>query len=775
MGKSAVSSSVPGSLAAGPDGRPQASPARSGTIPALADCFTARLQTGPGPLDKHPPGQWLVLTGPAAPARPAYDWPGGTGKTQLAVYLAQTWWQRSPAGLLIWLTAASRDSVLSGYLQAATGRTGMVPADDAEKAAARFLSWLAETTQPWLVVLDGVTDPADLDELWPDGPAGRVLMTAAQDIAVPGPRDPLVFPVGTFSSHEALTYLMARLSADTDQRLGAVDLVADLGCDPLALAQASAAISSSAITCRDYRDLFLRRREQIAEAVGVQPAAKAVTWTLSVERAEQLSPGGLAQLCLALAVLLGCHGIPDAVFATRPAAEFITAPGGGPADPQAVRSALLSLHSTGLLDIDPGAARMVRVHPAVQAAVRSAMPDDVRDQAARAAADALLRAWPDDAEQSPLAESLRACEASLERATADTLWAGGAHPVLFRAGRSLDGARLTGPAVSHWRVVARTSERVLGPAHPDTLVAAVRLASAALAAGQNDDAVALYRWIVDTQVRSLGPDHPRTVAARVDVGSALLTAGRPSEAIGTLEDVLAAGERLHGSGALDSLAVQDSLASAYQATGRYQEAIQLARRTLAERERRYGADHPSTMATRAGLASACLADGRKREAITYAKRTLADRERVLGHDHPDTLASLSTLAAAAYSARRLKEALPLYARMLEVQTRLHGTDHPDTITARGNLASVYHSAGRLAAAIQLYEQALAGRQRILGPVHPDTLASRTNLAHAYNAIGRLSEAVALLRGTLADCERVLGANDPLTKTVRESLKAMTGD
>ena len=92
---------------------------------------------------------------------------------------------------------------------------------------------------------------------------------------------------------------------------------------------------------------------------------------------------------------------------------------------------------------------------------------------------------------------------------------------------------------------------------------------------------------------------------------------------------------------------------------------------------------------------------------------------------------------------------------------------------RGNLASVYHSAGRLAAAIQLYEQTLAGRQRVLGPVHPDTLASRANLAHAYYETGRMTEAVALLRQTLADCERALAANDPLTKTVRESLKAMT--
>jgi tetratricopeptide (TPR) repeat protein len=760
----------------GPDGRPQAGPAFSGTIPGLADCFITRPQTGPGPLTAHPPGQWLVLTEPAAPARPVHDWPGGTGKTQLAVYLAQTWRQQNRAGLLVWLTATSRDSVLSGYLQAATGRAGTAATDDPETAAARFLSWLAETTQPWLVVLDGASDPVDLDGLWPHGTAGQVLVTAAQNTALPGSWNPLVFPVGAFSSHEALTYLMARLSADTDQRLGGVDLVADLGCDPLALAQASAAITSSAITCRDYRDLFLRRREQIAEAVGVQPAAKAVTWTLSVERADQLSPGGLAQSCLALAVLLGCHGIPETVFATRAAAEFIAGTGGSPAGPRHAHAALLSLRSTGLLDIDPGGAvRMVRVHPAVQAAVRSAMPDDMRDQAAWAAADALLQAWPEEPERSPLAAALRACATSLERATADALWAGGTHPVLFRAGQSLDGARLTGPAVSHWRAIARTSERVLGPAHPDTLLATTRLASAALAAGQGGDAIALYRRALDTLTGSLGPGHPRTVAAQVDVASALLTSGRPAEAITILEDVLAGAEHRRGPGTLDSLAVQDSLTSAYQATGRQADAIGLARRTLAERERQHGSDHPATMATRASLASACLADGRTRDAIGHAKRTLADRERVLGQDHPDTLASLSTLAAAAYSARRLKEAVPLYERMLENQSRLQGADHPDTITARGNLASVYHSAGRLAAAIQLYEQTLASRQRVLGAVHPDTLASRANLAHAYYEVGRLTEAVALLRETVADCEQVLAANDPLTRTVRESLQAMTDD
>jgi tetratricopeptide (TPR) repeat protein len=758
-------------MPAGPDGRPEASPPSSGTVPPLADCFTPRPHTGPGPLAERPPGQWLVLTSPPERRQPVHDWPGGTGKTQLAAHLARTW-RQSQAGLLVWLTATSRDSMLSGYAQAAR-QTGTTGTDDPEIAAARFLSRLAETSQPWLVVLDRLSDPVDLDGLWPGGPAGRVLVTAADDAAVPGSRNPVAFPVGVFSSHEAQTYLMARLSSDPDQRLGAVDLVHELGCDPLALAQASAAIVGSGLSCRDYRDMFARRREQIAETVGVQPAAKAVTWTLSLECADELSPSGLPQLCLALAALLGCDGIPGTVFSTSAVAEFLAASTGAAADSGRIRSALLTLQSTGLLSIDPGGARMVRVHPVVRSAVMSAMSGSMQDRAARAAADALLQVWPDDAEQSPHVCALRACVASLERAAADVLWAGGSHRVLFRSAESLDAARLTGPAVGRWRVVADASERLLGIAHPDTLLAATRLASAALAAGLGADAVTLYQRALDIQTEHLGPDHPRTAAARADLGTALLTAGRPGEAITVLEGVLAADAAGRGSGGVAALAIQDSLVAAYQAAGQHQDAIRLAERTLAERERGQGPDHPETMLTRRNLARACLAAGRSKDAIAHGRQALAGAERVLGTDHPDTIDAVSALAAAYHSARRLKDAIPLYERALSDRERIQDADGPVTIGIRGNLASAYHSAGRMASALELYERTRADCQRVLGADHPDTLAARANLAHAYYAMGRLTEAQTLLRNTLADCERVLAPGDPLTAAVRNSLDAVT--
>jgi len=754
----------------------------SGAVPALADCFTPRPQSGPGSLDTLAPGQWLALTtaagpsGPAARAAQVRDWPGGTGKTQLAVHLAQTWRKESQDGVLVWLAAASRDSVLSGYRQAALERSGMVPAEDAEATAARFLAWLADTRQPWLVVLDGVADPAELDGLWPAGPAGHVLVTAGAGLTLTASPNALVFPVGPFSPHEALTYLTARLSADPDQRLGAVDLVQDLSCDPLALAQASATIASSGVNCRDYREIFATRREQIAEASGEQPAGKAVTWTLAMECADELAPGGGAQLCLALAVLLGCQGIPDAVFSADAAGEFIA--GTGAADAGRARAALLSLQRTGLLTIDPGVGAgvtgpLVRVHPAVRAGVRSAMPDSMRDRAALAAAAALLQTWPDQAEQSPLAAALRACVTSLDQATGDVLWAAGAQQVLFRAGQSLDSARLTRSAVTHWRAVAETSERVLGPAHPDTLLAGSRLASATLAAGDGAEAVALYQRFLDAQAGVLGPDHPQVAAAKAEFGNALLRMGQPGEAITVLEESLAAGERDRGAGAVDILAIKDSLAAAYQAAGRYQDATRTALATLVERERSQGPDHRETLATRRNLARAYLAAGKPKDAIGYCRRALEGTERAFGPDDPDTMDAVSVLASAYYSARRLKDAIPLYERALSDRERVQGPDDPDTIGARGNLASAYHSAGRMASAVELYERTRTDCQRVLGPDHPDTLAARANLAHAYYRVGRTNDARKMLQNALADCERALAPGDPLTVAIRESLEAVS--
>jgi tetratricopeptide (TPR) repeat protein len=703
-------------------------------MPSLADGFNARLETAADLATALAPGGTMVLVPGQVAREGSLGWVESCGKTQLAVCAAESLWRSRKVELLVWAVASNRASVLSGYMDAAVDAMGIDPAGDAESVAARLVNWLGETTRPWLVVLDDLSDVANLDGLVPAGPAGRVLITTANAKASSAEQGKLIHPVGVFSPREALSYLMGRLTADPDQRIGAIDLVQDLSCEPLALAQASAVIANSALSCHDYRDHFLRRREQFAETTGGEPPASSITWAISVEQADRLSPGGSVQGVLTLAALLGSHGIPGTVLRAPAACAYVTGSGtASPADRERVQGAILVAERTGLLTTDQvGTMPMVRLTSVVQAAIRAAMPAAMAERAARAAADALVEVWPADEQPTWLGDSLRLCAASVRQAAGDALWAGGCHPIVVCAGESLDRARLNGPAVAHWRDMAATCDRILGRGHPDTLVAGQHLAEAYLAAGRAAEAVSWFRWVLAEQARVLGPEHPVAVTARHNLGSALVTAGQFADAVTVLERVVNDCVRTHGADQLETLAAQDELAAANRAAGQFDSAIRLYRTTLGARERVQGPQHPDVMTTRQNLAGTYLADGRLKNALSAYKRVLADRERTLGPDHLDTIA------------------------------------------VRGSLGSAYHAAGRMASAVQYYEQTRAGYERALGADHPETLAWCASLAHAYYAVGRVTDAMLLLRDTLARCERVLPPGDPLTDSVRQSLTNITG-
>jgi tetratricopeptide (TPR) repeat protein len=706
-------------------------PVRAGVVPPVADGFSVRTETAADLAAALVTGTVVVL----APARIAGERPGGwlesCGKTQLAVCVAESLWKARRLELLIWVTCTKRASVLSGYIEAAatvreTGLSG-----DGESVARRFARWLGRTSLPWLMVLEDVQDMTVLDELWPSGPAGRVMVTTANPAAFAGELNALVCPVGLYRPAEAQTYLAGRLSPGSCQ--GAPELAADLGYEPLALAQASAVIASSGMSCQDYRDEFASNRAAAGAASG-SPAAGAVTWAISCEQAARLAPEGAARALLSLAAYLDGRGIPGAVFGTSAAAAHITgAAAASGAGPDLAGAALHAAERAGLLTIDTTpAVTLVRMSQVVQAAVRAGLTGAEAGQAATAAADALLETWPEDEQPAWLARTSRLCTYSLQRTASDPLWTGGCHPVLLRAGQSLDRTRLVGPAVGYWSELAAMSDRVLGRGHPDTLTARARLAEAYLVAGQVTDAVSWFRWVLTERVRVLGPDHPSAITARRDLGRALMAAAEFGEAAACLERVVGDYERSRGPDRPETLAAQDELAAAYRAGGRAAEAVRLYQRTLAARERAQGPEHPDTVTTRFELARASLAAGKYKHALAEYRRTLAFRERALGPDHPDTIA------------------------------------------VRAALGSAYHQAGRMAPAVQLYEETRTAYARVLGADHPDTLASCVNLAYSYSAVGRVTDALALLRDTLARCEQALPPDDPVTGSVREALASVAG-
>ncbi len=698
---------------------------RIGEVPPLAEGFTDRPDTAGGIADMLLPGSASALVPSPASAGGLPNWLGACGKTQIAVMIAESLWRSRVIDALIWISVADRSSVLSGFMQASVAATGIEPTGTAESVAVRFVGWLSQTRQPWLVVFDDLPETIDLERLWPAGSTGRLLVTSARPVMAVGGPGTRVIPLGFFSVREALNGLTERLSANPVQRQGAIDLVETLGCQPLALAQAASVVASSNLTCRDYRDFFTSRREQMWTGPDEMPSAAMVTWILSLERAESLLPGASVRLMLVLVALFDGHGIPGVIFGTRAVAEYL---GGAAADSKPAWDALLAVERVGLIGINRDVTPpTVVMNSAVQTAIRLAAPAQVQEPAARAAASALLEVWPADEQQPWAADALRANAASLQGSAPDVLWADGCHPLLLRAGRSLDEARMVESAVEHWQDLAARCDTKLAPGHPDALVVAAQLAAAYLKAGHADEAVQWYQRVLAERTRELAPGHPAIVATRVSLARGLIMAGEPADAVTVLLRAVGECEQFRGGGHLDTLSARDELAAAYQAAGDFAAASRLLARSLADRERIQGQRDPQTMATRDRLAAACLSEGRVKDAIAHYKRALSDREKVLGRGHRDTIASAAGLAGA------------------------------------------YQASGRMSAAMQFAERTRADSERVLGPDHMETLVRLANLAHLYFSVGRVDDAEALLRKTVVRCERTLPPGDPLTLTVRQSL------
>ena len=776
----------------------------SGIVPPLADFFHQRPETG---LDLRAglyPGDTVVLThGEETAVAPGPQ--GGTGKTQLAVAFAHALWGARAVDALVWVSATSRESIITGFAQAARTVGAADETLSAEAAADRFLGWLGHTRRPWALILDDLASLADLEDLGPSGSAGQVVITTRLPEAVfrgwrgsppPGPGQnpqnaagPRIAPVGGFSRREVLAYLSARLTDYPEQRSEALDLGQDLDGLPLGLAQAAAVMSANRLSCREYRGRLGERREHMTgvRVDGVSPAVLA-TWSLAAECAHELPPAGAAWPALALAAMLDPHGIAGTVLTSPAGCGYVTGrPSAGDAADQAlVRAAVTNLARVGLVSIDPASpARTVRMHQSVQAAVRAYLPPADYEQAVLAAADALLQAWPEaDAAGSGQAglgqaglEHTRSGqarvgqgrveEAQLEQALRDctgALWA--ADTALPRPAEGGHHSRPE-PQLKPESAPPQQSTLWKPEAHPVLFRKGLSLE----ASGPAEAAIAYWQAVLITGTRLLGSAHANAVAARDRLASAYESAGRFGDAIAVFSSALADRQRNLGSEHPDTIAARGRLAHAYSSAGRPAEAVALYEQLADAAGRQLGPGHPGTLTARASLADAYQASGRGKEALTAYQMLLADSERLLGARHPNTLAARDSLAAAFLANGQPKDAVEQYKQLITDAEAASGHDHPDAIAARASLAAAYRRSGKPKDAIALYQRVLADRERVQGPDHPDAIAARASLAFAYRTAGQLREALPAYERTLADRERVQGPDHADTRAARASLAA----
>ncbi|MEU1337000.1 tetratricopeptide repeat-containing protein [Streptomyces sp. NPDC005827] len=720
---------------------------------------------------------------------------GGVGKTQLAAHYARRRWRDGGLDLLIWITASSREAVLSSYSRLAEDISA-ADTGDPEQAAEQFLAWAETTDRRWLIVLDDLADPADLRGLWPPAnPCGQTLITTRRrDAALTGPSRRAV-RVGQFTPAEATGYLTAQLAAagQEDDPAQVAGLAADLGRLPLALAQAAAYLVDRGLDCSGYRARLADRSRRLAELAPDNSSlpddhhlAMHATWSLSVGLADRLRPVGLARPMLRLAAVLDANGIPVSVLTSPPALRYLSEHRAvwpdrpsGPVGADEAAEALRCLDRLSLVDHTTDSPhRQVRVHGLIQRTTRETLSTVEQSSAVVTCADALADVWPMAEGDSALEQTLRTNTEALVSHAGDALWRSGCHPVLLRTGESLGVAGLVSVAYKYFQDLHDAARRCLGHDHADTMATRHQLIAWQAEAGDLAGARASLGELLADRTRLLGPDHPDTLATRGDDAALRGRAGDPVGAGEASRGVVADSLRVLGPDHTQTLTARLNVAHWSGAAGNPAEAVTACEELLADTWRLFGPDHLRTRAVRLHLAIWRGEAGDPVGATIDFEHLLADQLRVLGDDHPQTLSTRHDLARWRGRSGDPRAAVADFEHLLADQLRVLGPDHPDTLTTRHDLASWRGEGGKPHRAVDDLESVLVDRLRVLGPDHPDTLTTRANLAYWRGKSGDPAGAVVATSELLAERLRVLGPDHPDTLTTRHNLaqwKAETGD
>ncbi|WP_328943927.1 tetratricopeptide repeat protein [Streptomyces sp. NBC_00250] len=526
---------------------------------------------------------------------------GGMGKSTLAARWAAD--RVADHTVVWWITAetpAELDAGLADLARAMQpGVVGVLPEDALRE---RALQWLA-THDDWLLVLDNVSDPADLRPLLARAGSGRIVVTSRrasgwQDIA----RTVVLDVLEPAEAAELFTGV-----CDADDGVG--PLCAELGYLPLALKQAAAYCAEAGITPRAYLELLAAYPgEMLAATAEGGEAARTLSrvWQVTMDRLTDTPRAGLVLRTIAW-------------WAPEGIARRLLEPLGTPLE---VTEAVRRLAAHSMITLRDGT---LNVHRLVQAVVR-ADPSEATGTAREIATELLYRgmAWAepgtdrhfavhaevlaghtdpaDDTDEAAalftlagvffgvdtaLSRALPLCERALHSLRRIH---GPDHPTTLNAAQALaltvhmaDGG--AGAAAALLTGGFAHLSRVLGPDDPRTLAARGHLARA-LRTSEPERAQELCRENASHSHRVLGPRHPQTIQARYDL---LHSWPDRDTDLAALEELVGDAERASPEDPLLGETIKRTLTLELAAAGETERALALSAEVIEDCRRRYGA------------------------------------------------------------------------------------------------------------------------------------------------------------------------------------------
>jgi tetratricopeptide (TPR) repeat protein len=542
---------------------------------------------------------------------------GGVGKSELALQHAAACRDEYP--LRWWITADDPAQIQAGLAALAARLCPPVAtAGTTAEAAGWAVAWL-QAHPGWLLILDNVGDPRDVEPLLGQLTSGHVLITTRRDAGWDRIASPIRLDV--LAPGPAADLITARTGSEEQAGWDAAALIAaELGYLPLALDQAAAYITQTRITQAGYLQR-LRQHPAAMHAAGDGQAQRTIAriWDITIDAIAARHPAAITLLHILASyapdnlprVVLGRDDDPNRLM---------------------VDEALGVLASYSMITLTPDT---VSMHRLVQAVILARQP---------LGGDASTFGG-----EPPLTTALDWLDRALPTNPSGIL---AARPLLRALSPHADNLAALFPADARPETLALV-QTVFGFFHDSQ--------------GQYEKALALRESVLAICESVLDPDHDGTLMALTNVASAYGRLGRHRDALPLEQRVLEITEAALGADHPDTAISLNNLAATYRDLGRAGEALPLQQRALQITEAALGPDHPDTATRLNNLAVTYRDLGRAGEALPLQQRALQITENALGPDHPSTALRLNNLAATYRDLGQADKALPLEERALRIR------------------------------------------------------------------------------------------------------------
>jgi tetratricopeptide (TPR) repeat protein len=695
---------------------------------------------------------------------------GGVGKTQLALEYAYR--HQADYRLVWWIPADDEFSVVRSLVSLAR-RLGLQSRVDATENVELALEALRTDPQfgRWLLVFDNAEDPDVIRNYLPSG-SGDVLITSRSHL---WEAEMSAIEVSVFSPDESTQLLTERWKGVSED--GALRLADELGHLPLALVQAAAFHTQTAMPLEQYLG-ELRENLSKVMAEGNAPGYKASVAAmvrLGYDKLAERSPAA-AQL-LTVLTFISSHEIAISMLSRAKQARVPEPLDEVLRDDLQLRRAVGDLGRFALAHIDSDR-DFISVHRLVRELIRGAFDPQERERYTETAHSVLAAANPGEPDRAPnwphLAQIAPHIGPSDIIYTADA----GARQVvidqiryLYDIGQNEASRSLGREAVDAWR-------GSLGADDVMTLVAARHLANAMRAVGAYDEARELDRDTLELMRASdkLGPDHPHTLAAAQNFAADLRLQGAFEQALALDETTWQQQREILGDNDPATARAANNVAVDCRLLGRFVRARQIDEDNVNRRAQIFRPDHPETLFSYRMLARDLYGLGLYQEALDLQREKLTIYEAVfeenkVGRDHVDLLYARRNMAILLRKVGDRAGAYEFASRLYDVHWQTFGGRHEHTLAAMVTLCNTLRDMGvdptlaanrdaSLERAQELGQEALATYREVLGADHPFTLACATDLAIVLRTMNVLDEAADLDERTYVALEQVVGPDHP---------------